>query len=118
MTWGPRSRAAFNWHARDVGSVLYIRFSGELDLRVASIAGAGLQEPLGAQRRTVVVDMSDVSFIDSSGLRLMIRMKQDIDARQGRLLIARPSPQVERVVGLAGLDGWFERLDEEEGGLA
>lgn len=115
MTREPGLGAAFNWRARDVGSVLYIRFSGELDIRVASIAGAGLRDPMDTWHRTVVVDMSDVSFMDSSGLRLLIRMKQDVDARQGRFVMARPSPQVERVVGIAGLDRWFDRLDEDDG---
>lgn len=110
----PGSDAVFSWRAREVGSILHIWFTGELDLRTEPTTRAALRDPLAAGRRTVVVDMSDVSFMDSTGLRLVIGMKKDVEARRGRFVIARPSPQVERVLGLAGLDAWFERLDEED----
>jgi len=66
---------------------------------------------------TVVLDMSELSFIDSSGLGLLIRTKQDVEACNGRLMVSRLSAPVKRIVDVAGLNAWFDPVDEQQSKL-
>lgn len=74
--------------------------SGELDAATAPRLVAELPDDL-ASWATVVVDLSGVSFLDSSGAKALV----DIDRRcQGRLFVRSPQPAVGRVLEILGLD--------------
>ena len=56
---------------------------------------------------TVVVDLEELTFMDSSGIAAIVRAKNRIRADdQGDLLITRPRPLVLRVLEIVGLAGW------------
>ena len=74
--------------------------SGEVDAHTApTLAGAMEALPGGV----VMLDMAGVSFIDSSGLRVL--MEASTRARQGGgdLVVVSPSPAVARLVEISGL---------------
>ena len=77
---------------------------------VAALAAVGVAgDAPGADqtaRTFVVVDLSDVSFIDSSGIRLIVEA-----ARSLELTVVRGGPEVTRVFGLVGLEGRVTILD-------
>jgi len=85
------------------------RMTGELDLGTydtAMAALAGLFEASG----DVVLDVSDLTFVDSSGIRLFILLHQSLGQR-GRLVLRSPSPHVAGVLQIAGLEGLGVRLE-------
>jgi anti-sigma B factor antagonist len=55
----------------------------------------------------IVVDMTDLTFIDSSGLAEIVRVATILGPR-GRLVLRHPSPIVQRVVAITGLDDVFD----------
>ena len=64
----------------------------QLELRLRALAGLG---------HPVSIDLADVSFMDSSGLRLLLDAHRAAE-RDGRTFeLRRPSPAVRRVIGLA-----------------
>lgn len=75
------------------------RLKGELDMATADDlsevlrAAAGRDEPL-------VLDLSGVSFIDSSGLRVLLE-GAELSRGSGSLVIARPSAQVRRLLDIS-----------------
>jgi anti-anti-sigma factor len=81
-----------------------LRVTGELDLltvpqlrdALAAVAGLG---------REVVLDFSGVSFIDSSGLGLLLSAAQTTQAQGGSLVVRAPSAAVRRLLGIAIPDG-------------
>ena len=101
----------FRWLCRDGGSVLHIRLEGELDVLSIRLGSAALREALGERPQTIVLDMSEVSFIDSSGLGLLIRAKREIEERGGRLIVSRLSTAAKRFIDLARLNEWFDPVD-------
>lgn len=103
--------ARFNWTSRNLGSALYVQLSGELDLKAVPVAAAALRDALSRRRTTVILDMTDVSFIDSSGLSLLIKTKNEVEAQLGRLLVSRRSPAVKQLVDVTGLNAWFDPVD-------
>jgi anti-anti-sigma factor len=88
---------------RDQDGVLRITLIGELDLAVADRLSARLDQ-LSSDRTRVRLDLSRLTFIDSGGIRVLIRAAQHAP-RNGEQLIefARDVTQnVETVIGLVG----------------
>jgi len=59
----------------------------------------------GAQR--LVLDLGDVAFIDSSGLRSMIRARKQVGDEAGALRIRDPQPSTMRLLEITGLTEHF-----------
>jgi anti-sigma B factor antagonist len=78
-----------------------IRAAGEVDM---STAGA-LRSELAAARaeaHTVVLDLSDVTFIDSSGLHLLLEASHSSAVTDWSFFLVRPSEPVRRLIELSG----------------
>ena len=93
------------------GGVVTVAPTGELDLGTAPLLDAAMsyQRDLGID--TLVVDLRGVSFIDSSGVHLLLRWAQD--ASRGNLEL-RVLPGPERVQKVFELTGVLEALGFED----
>jgi anti-anti-sigma factor len=85
------------------------RLSGELDLAAYPNAAEELA-PLFGSPGEVALDLSGVSFLDSSGIRLLIRLQASL-VGEGTLLLRSPQPQVARVLEIAGLPDLGIRIE-------
>ena len=108
-----RRLAPFGWQARVDGPVLKIRFEGDLDLSVFDECEAALEQPLAGPERTVLLDLSGLTFIDSTGLRVLIHIKQTTDVAGKRLLLSGVPGVVARVLEVSGVTSWFTYQDSE-----
>jgi anti-sigma B factor antagonist len=97
------------------GSVV-VAFSGEVDLEHSPQAREVLLEQVGRRRR-VVVDLSAVDYVDSSGIASLVEAFQR--ARKGGtgFALAAPNSAVLRVLELARLDRVFLIFATLEEGL-
>ena len=86
---------------------------GELDLATASALDAALRECSRDTPGRLVVDLSDVPFIDAAGLRALIAARRRQDNAGGELLIASPSRQVARLLEIAGKRAGLHVVDEK-----
>jgi anti-anti-sigma factor len=77
------------------------RLSGELDLLVYEKADVALA-PLFDASGDLTLDVSGLTFIDSSGIRLFVRLERAIRDR-GVLHLRGASPHIARVFEVAGL---------------
>ena len=92
---------------------LTLRFSGELDHHYAREALNALTERIDAfLPRTCVLDLGGLSFMDSSGIALILRAEREMRGLEGRLLLRRVPEQPLRVLRAAGLDKLVE-IEEE-----
>ena len=87
---------------KEAGDVRTLRLSGELDMASGPALYARVS-PLIYKAREVVVDLSGLTFMDSSGLYLLLRLRTVCEERGCRLLLASPSRQVRRVLEVTGL---------------
>jgi anti-sigma B factor antagonist len=85
------------------GNIVKVRLSGSLDL-----AGAGaIDVPLSnvaATRDKVIVDFSQVSFLASIGIRLLVKTARAIGNRGGRFVVFNPTVDAQKILRLTGLD--------------
>lgn len=75
-----------------------IFLSGDLDLSTAS-ALEGALDGITEQPGDLIVDATDLTFLDSSGVRVLFSLARRLGDR-GRLVIANPRDQVLRVLDL------------------
>jgi anti-sigma B factor antagonist len=78
--------------------------SGEIDMATAPMLGRELTAAIEAGDGAVVLDLVDVTFFDSSGLRVAIVAHRDLGDRGRRLaVVCTPEGHVRRTFTLAGL---------------
>ena len=82
---------------------------GEVDASTSqTVAEALAVVPDGGRRSgRIVVETSGVSFIDSSGLRVLIELSERATALGARVVLASPSRSMARLIELTGLDDLF-----------
>lgn len=84
---------------------LTVFLSGELDHHEARRAMGLIDELLDDYLpRDCALDMSALSFMDSSGIALIIRVSRRMNTMGGRTWIENPSKQPMRVIDAAGID--------------
>lgn len=84
---------------------LTIYLAGELDHHEARVAIRSIDELLDEYLpRDCVLDMSGLSFMDSSGIALIIRMSRRMKNLGGRAWIENPAKQPLRVIDASGID--------------
>src|SRR2546426_7283751 len=82
------------------GAPRTFRLAGELDLLNAEEVEAKL-EPDSKGQGDLVLDLTDLAFIDSGGIRALIRTAERLEGR-GQLILRSPTRQVQVVLSLVG----------------
>ena len=94
--------------SRRAGEIVEVVADGELDMASAPVllehAEAQLESDEGAR---VVLDLSGVSFIDSTGLRALLNLSE----QQPERVKIVPSPACRRLFEIAGLNDWLPLAD-------
>jgi anti-sigma B factor antagonist len=90
----------------ETGNMLIIRLTGEIDLENASHLRESLLNALD-RGRSLLVEMSDVGYIDSSGIASLVEALQNARNKSLDLKLVSPSARVRRVLELARLDKVF-----------
>ena len=80
-----------------------VEASGEIDAATAPRLGAALDALIDQDAKLVVLDTSNVEFLDSSGLRVIVNAGSRLQNAGGRLLIEGMSGAVQRVLEVSGL---------------
>jgi anti-sigma B factor antagonist len=89
--------------------VRVIAVRGELDLSTASDLEGPLDDAVSTGDASVLIDLSDCEFIDSTGIALIVRAWQRLDRAadgdgNGRVVICSDNDQVRRVLEITGLE--------------
>jgi anti-sigma B factor antagonist len=85
-----------------------VRVVGEIDAATAPLFAKRLDEVIEADHRDVAIDLAELTFMDSTGLAVLIHGRRRLEGTGRRMVIAHPSPAIFRLLQIAGLDGWFD----------
>lgn len=95
----------FSITARDLPGLHILALHGELDIVSAYDLALALVEAAGS---TVIVDLSDLTFIDSSGISALVMARNRILADgRGQLVLTRPGGIVRTALEIVGLSTWI-----------
>jgi anti-anti-sigma factor len=81
-----------------------LALSGELDIATVPRVEAAVNATLTAEVRTLTLDLSQLGFVDSSGLRLFIVLDQRAAAEGWTLRLTRPAEQVMKIFRVSGVE--------------
>ena len=96
-----------------LSGVAVVALSGEIDVAAAPELHEALVDELGSVRVTVV-DLAAVTFLDSSGLSVLVTALRRARERGDDVVLCSPTAGVARVLGLAGLLEVFRTFPDRE----
>lgn len=89
--------------ASSQGPAVGITITGEVDLDNAETVEVQLSEAIDNQAASVIIDLSDLTYLDSAGLRLLFALAARLEVLQIDLTVhAPPSSPARRVLELSG----------------
>lgn len=91
-----------------------IRLAGELDISTVPVLEQSLD---GLVDDPLILELTDLTFLDSTGLRAILRLART-HADRGRLVLRAPTPRVLEVLTICGVLGGPSNLEleaDEEG---
>lgn len=91
-----------------------IAVSGEIHVSTAPQFSRRLNDAIGQGKTAVVLDLSDVTFIDSTGLSVLLNGLRRVTRRGGRMAIVCTNPTVLRLFEITRLDTTFDIVGSRE----
>jgi anti-sigma B factor antagonist len=92
--------------------------NGEIDLHVSAKVAASLMTIVAEQPARVVVDLAGVTYIDSSGLAVLIQAMQNVEDYGGTYMLAGVNENVRAILETARLDQVFLIFPHVDAALA
>ena len=87
----------------DVQQTVTVALSGDIDIATLTVFGEALERCRLAGGSRLVLDMSDVTFMDSQGLHMLLATEAALRDAGGGLVVASPSAQVRRLLEVSGV---------------
>lgn len=103
------------------GGIRAFAVQGELDMNTAPELERELDEAVLEESPSVLLDLSECEFIDSTGIALIVRAWQRLEGNgsdRGRLALCCFKPQVERLLKITGVASSISMHEEREAALA
>jgi len=91
---------------------------GEIDLHVSPEVGESLRSMVTKNPRVLVVDLTKVTYLDSSGLAVLIEAMQNVQKYNGRFALAGVQESVKQIFEIARLDQVFQIFPDVDNALA
>lgn len=92
-------------YAHDGYTIVWVR--GEIDMATAPALLRELAEAVRAQQCRVIVDLTDVTFMDSTGLSALVLARRRAVASGGEVRLVGASGMLRKVLRITGLDEIF-----------
>ncbi len=90
-----------------------LTLSGELDLATVPLLRAEAQAMLERSANHLIIDLSNLTFVDSSGLSLFISLNDRATRENWTLSLTRPSGKTFSVFSITGTDAHLPFIDEQ-----
>lgn len=95
---------------------------GELDMNTAPELEDQLEQALADPEASIVLDLSECEFIDSTGIALIVRAWQRLDGNgseaKGRLVLCCVNHQVRRLLKITGVESSISMHERRDDALA
>lgn len=99
---------------RDIGEHKVIEVSGEVDLYNVSELKKALFSITDGKHNSVIVDMKNVNYMDSSGIGALVAGQKKMRAHNGKFALMNIHEDVLNILKLATLDKFFKIYETED----
>jgi|SRR5688572_13650634 len=93
------------------GTHTVVALGGELDIVAEGELAAGLALVLATEPSVLTVDLRELEFLDSTGLRALLQLRGDCEAQGCRLQLVPGPAAVQRALEVSGISGQFVMID-------
>jgi anti-sigma B factor antagonist len=100
--------------SRNAGGYIILELEGSLDIYTSTEFRNYLEKSVNSENNKVVIDMSKLKYVDSSGIGMLIKEHNFVKELKGDFKIANLKPHIEKVFSVAGLKTYFQILTESE----
>lgn len=103
---------------RDQDGFSITEVSGEVDVHTAPELDQCLSEVIAAGGRKIVVDLSAVDFLDSTGLGVLVKALKQVRDEEGSVSVVATTERITKVFRITGLDsaiGVFDSVEQATG---
>ena len=100
------------------GDIRLIKLIGRLDISGVSEVENEFSERCAGDQPRLIVDLSEVDFLASIGIRLLTLNAKSIGGRGGRMVLLRPRPDVREVLEITGISAIVPIQDSLESAQA
>ena len=83
---------------------IHLALSGRLDVLGVEAVSIRLAALTNSSRKALIVDLSEVSYIASIGIGMLIREAKAVAAQWSRMALVRPTEMVDKILRMAMLD--------------
>src|SRR4051812_18413103 len=105
------SSSPFEVTIEERDGAVHVALSGELDISTAQQLEDDLRRVEAERPELIVLDLRELAFMDSTGLRLLILADQRAKEEGRRLAIGRGNEMIQRVLHVTRLDERLEVVD-------
>jgi anti-anti-sigma factor len=105
------------WEAHRDDGMVRLALAGEFDLSNASQVEDALKEVEEERPSLLVIDLRDLTFMDSTGLRVMVSADARARDDSRRLVVVQGPESVHRVFRITGLDDHLDIVETPEAAL-
>lgn len=106
--------SSFRVDVRSQNRTAVVAVSGELDVASGPALEQELAKAKASDAQLVILDLRDLEFIDSTGLSILIKAHQQAEESGRRFAVVRGRAQVQRLLGLTGLEERLTLVDSPE----
>jgi anti-sigma B factor antagonist len=92
----------------------WLRPQGDLDMESSPSLIRSAQREFAGGARRIVVDLSRVTFVDSSGIGALVTLWRTIGESPGAFAIASPSRAAQSVLTTTGIDSLLDRVEASQ----
>jgi anti-sigma B factor antagonist len=89
-----------------------VTVQGRIDSSNANDFDGTLKEIQNKNRHNIVLNLSEVNYMSSAGLRAIVAALRESKKNRGDVRLAAPSERVSEVLALAGLDSMFQVFED------
>jgi anti-sigma B factor antagonist len=95
-----------------------VPLKGEIDLHVSPTVTATLNEVIDKKPERLVVDLSEVSYIDSAGLAALIQAMQKVESYGAKFMLSGLQETVRSIFEISRLDQVFQIFPDADAALS
>jgi anti-anti-sigma factor len=99
-------------------SAVVVTIKGRVDATTAPELEKGISDQIDSGVNTLILNMTELDYISSAGLRVVLLTAKKLKSQQGDLLLAGLQGPVYEVFEISGFTAIFNMFDTEEAALA
>ncbi|HUV06027.1 MAG TPA: STAS domain-containing protein [Armatimonadota bacterium] len=100
---------------KKVSGIPVVKVAGEIDVYTAPEFKSAINEAISSGAADQVIDLADVSYMDSSGFGILLGAAKRVRPKGGSISLVGCSETIQRMLRITGLDtifGMFANLDD------